>query len=669
MFGSAILEVAIGLVFVYLLMSVICSGVGEWWASWTKLRSRLLRQSIVGMLRDERVSDEFFKHPLIASQSSIQDDAESQSEPDEAKVAAKPEKKPTKPRPPSYIPAELFADVLIDLLARGTAGRVGATIEQIRDAISRRSGDELNAAIRPLLASANGAVERAVEAGPPEPPVAPIDALKTEVCGWYDRTMDRVSGEYKRRSSKTIFCVAAVIVCALNIDSVAIVSSLARNDTLRAAMVELAADKARTPATQPQSSGEQFQEMIDDLSDVEGVGLPLGWHVSDLPRWPGSRKPVKSMKWSQQILTADWWAVFRAAPLKLAGLLLTIVASSFGAPFWFDLLNKLVNLRSAGAKPKSPDSNGGSKPSTDDNSRGAAPRRANRAIRRSEEDTGMAGINNNSISFDLGTAGVLATLAKLAYETDEAKLTTRLSEAGFSTFDSFDEGTTQAFVAVSDDNIVVAFRGTEKNIGDWMTDANVAHVPGPFTGSENRVHKGFAGGLGSVDGFSAEPGVVESQIVARLDELTGRGHALWLTGHSLGAALATLLAARLRVRDRPAIHGVYTFGSPRVGDAEFARRYDAVLGDRTFRFVNHQDIVPRVPLRLLKYDHVGTLKYFDGRGNLRGDRAWWLRALNTVVAVFDGSDKKWNEVLHELGGGVFGDHSMERYEELVHRAG
>ena len=280
----------------------------------------------------------------------------------------------------------------------------------------------------------------------------------------------------------------------------------------------------------------------------------------------------------------------------------------------------------------------------------------------------MAGINNNSIVFDLGTAGVLARLAKLAYETDGAKLKTGLNEAGFAKFHSFSVGNTQAFVAVSDDNIVVAFRGTEKNIGDWMDDADFKHVPGPFAGAENRVHKGFARALGSEEGFGVEQGVVEQQIVKKLDKLAGQGHALWLTGHSLGAALATLLAARLRVRDRPAIHGVYTFGSPRVGDRDFARHYNAVLENRTFRFVNHQDIVPRIPVRVLNYDHVGTLMYFDGRGNLRRDPAWWYRALNTFVAAFEDSDKKWNEALKALGGEAFGDHSMDGYEGLIRRS-
>lgn len=645
-------------------MSVLCSAVGEWWATRTKLRSKLLRQSIAGMLRDERVSNEFFEHPLIGSQFSIQGDAESRPQADEANVAAELEKKPTKPRPPSYIPAELFADVLIDLLARGAAGRVGATIDQIRDAISKQTGAALNATIQPLLTSAARAVNRTNEMSGSAPPVAPIDAFNAELRGWYDRTMDRLTGEYKRRSQKTIFCVATVIVVVLNVDSVAIVTSLARNDVMRAAVVEMASDAARTATTQPGASGERVQELFGDLSDAQGLGLPLGWHW---PEWPKKKAEDSGKREKVGWLEAAGILAF-AIPLKLGGLLLTIVASSFGAPFWFDLLNKLVNLRSAGAKPKSPDSNGGSQPSSDGASRGPATPRSGRAIRRSEEDTGMAGINNNSIAFDLGTAGVLARLAKLAYETDKSKLTTGLNEAGFSQFDSFDEGDTQAFVAVSDDNIVVAFRGTEQNIGDWMTDLHVKHVTGPFAGSKNHVHMGFAQALGSEEGFGAEQGVVEQKIVKKLDELAGRGHALWLTGHSLGAALATLLAARLRERDRPAIHGVYTFGSPRVGDSDFARLYDGVLGSRTFRFVNHHDIVPRVPLRLLKYDHVGTLKYFDGRGNLRGDRALWLRALNTVVGVFDDSDEEWNKVLKELGGHAFGDHSMDRYEELIRRS-
>ncbi len=76
---------------------------------------------------------------------------------------------------------------------------------------------------------------------------------------------------------------------------------------------------------------------------------------------------------------------------------------------------------------------------------------------------------------------------------------------------------------------------------------------------------------------------------------------LWITGHSLGGALAVLATAKLRFEKAQPVSGLYTYGQPRVGDFEFCSRFDQGFGDYTFRFVNFQDIVPRVPLRNMNY--------------------------------------------------------------------
>jgi Lipase (class 3) len=85
---------------------------------------------------------------------------------------------------------------------------------------------------------------------------------------------------------------------------------------------------------------------------------------------------------------------------------------------------------------------------------------------------------------------------------------------------------------------------------------------------------------------------------------------LYITGHSLGGALAMLFAYRWSNPTIP-IAGIYTFGQPRVGDAKFRRRYDVLLGARTFRVVNEEDIVPRVPGLLLGYRHAGQEVFFS----------------------------------------------------------
>ena len=145
---------------------------------------------------------------------------------------------------------------------------------------------------------------------------------------------------------------------------------------------------------------------------------------------------------------------------------------------------------------------------------------------------------------------------------------------------------TQGFVARQEDAVFVSFRGTEPiNIDDWLSDVNFhqrklhASVPG-------LVHGGFALALEEV----MQP------MLDAVTELSGGGRTrLFMTGHSLGGALAVLAAALLRFAAGRNVTAVYTYGQPRVGDLEFSSAFDGILGNVTFRYVNYLDIVPHVP--------------------------------------------------------------------------
>ena len=129
---------------------------------------------------------------------------------------------------------------------------------------------------------------------------------------------------------------------------------------------------------------------------------------------------------------------------------------------------------------------------------------------------------------------------------------------GFEKFAYFEKRETQAYVAAKWEMIVVAFRGTEPSkIKDWMTDIDLNLVSGP----EGEVH----------DGFNRALSYVWPEMKRTIGEFQDSAQSLWFTGHSLGAALATLAVADLRlVEDKP-VAGLYTFGSPRLGDRTFAR--------------------------------------------------------------------------------------------------
>jgi len=148
---------------------------------------------------------------------------------------------------------------------------------------------------------------------------------------------------------------------------------------------------------------------------------------------------------------------------------------------------------------------------------------------------------------------------------------------------------------------LIAFRGTQER-KDWESNARVDPVKGPWG---TRVHSGF---LNATDAFW-------SDISRRLDEW-GDNVGVWITGHSLGGAIAMLFAARLCDERKLIPAGVYTFGQPAVGSVNFVKTYDNELADRTQRFVNFHDPVPNLPPG---YFHTNKIQYFAAKGELRRD--------------------------------------------------
>jgi triacylglycerol lipase len=195
-----------------------------------------------------------------------------------------------------------------------------------------------------------------------------------------------------------------------------------------------------------------------------------------------------------------------------------------------------------------------------------------------------------------GNALALANCSLLAYS-DQSQIDRQLRSRGFNLVIACDSdhhsSDTQAYAAVRSDAVIVAFRGTEPtSLRDFTTDLDARLVPFEtkfqFSGW-GQVHEGWADGA-----------TVVLKKVA--DALAAHAHgagSVWITGHSLGGALAMVTAAVLaNVPDHP-IGGVYTFGQPRVGDPAFRARYDKALGGMTFRCVNDRDLVPHVPPREL----------------------------------------------------------------------
>jgi hypothetical protein len=204
--------------------------------------------------------------------------------------------------------------------------------------------------------------------------------------------------------------------------------------------------------------------------------------------------------------------------------------------------------------------------------------------------------------FNLGTAGALIWMSQLAYETaDPAKVTDilaswqmRLVQGGIVFGDAHSVlpiASTHAIVAAGRGATILSFAGTDPvSLANWVSDFNFRTTPGS-----------------TAAGFHQAFDAVQQQVVALIRARPPAEGPLFVTGHSLGGALAVVAAQALQASGVN-VAAVYTYGMPRPGDAAFAgQAYDPMLGARTYRMVHGDDIVPTVAPSTLGLRHVGRL--------------------------------------------------------------
>lgn len=153
------------------------------------------------------------------------------------------------------------------------------------------------------------------------------------------------------------------------------------------------------------------------------------------------------------------------------------------------------------------------------------------------------------------------------------------------------ETNTQGFVIGRDNHLIICFRGTYERV-DWLTDAKFRKTALP--NGRGKVHRGFWGAFASV-----------WPELERFLKVHATGKKLFVTGHSLGAALAQLAGEQLTAANFD-VHGVYLYGAPLVGNQHFANSYNKRLFDQTFMYINNDDIVTRIPPPFLGYKRVGN---------------------------------------------------------------
>ena len=327
MLGSDVLDIAVGLVLIYLLLSLIMTAVQEAVAAMLKSRAANLQRAVTELLQgDQSLVAAFYNPPLIYA---LHRGSRGVSAPGgEGPPAPAPAAAPapgTAPAPavapapampssrPSYIPREIFAAVLIDLAKRG---ELKGELNQAYQGLSRFAGNDL---VR----------------------------LRREIEVWYDSAMDRAAGWYKRHTQLMLFLMGLAVALLLNVNSVTLAQYLAVNPQEREFANRLAEQVARSPSLPTEQSVRTYRNQLD------AIRLPVGWSnaaVRELQQvFPA---PPKNGPWGP-LFYLGWVGALLSL---LIGYGITALAITLGAPFWFDLLNRIMVIRST-VKPteKSPD--------------------------------------------------------------------------------------------------------------------------------------------------------------------------------------------------------------------------------------------------------------------------------------------------------------------------
>lgn len=297
MLFSPAVDTAIGLMMVYLTLSLICTSINEAIAGLLRLRARNMFNEVSRVLGDTTVRDAFWKSSLIRSLSRGEGSWNFKTLPTLVPAV-------TRMKAPSYLDRRDFALALIEAL-RGIDGSKLGENKPIVFAGLEKNIDKDSPLPRLLTALRIDATST-------------IEETKKALGDWFDQVMERASGVYKRWMSLLSFAVALALTVAMNADTLQIARTFWQDDGVRAAVVESA---KRLP-----KSSSDVSPTLPDLAQVKDLlPLPLGWSMP-----------------------ASFGEDLNALLPKALGLLLTAFAVTLGAPFWFDLLSRFVAIRNSG---------------------------------------------------------------------------------------------------------------------------------------------------------------------------------------------------------------------------------------------------------------------------------------------------------------------------------
>lgn len=340
MFSLDTIDVAIGLALLFLILSLLCTSIREAIEGLMKTRASDLERGVRQLLQDDgELTERLYQHPLIYSLF-----AGDYQRPNARKLLRRGGDLP------SYIPANQFARALIDMVHQGAgayspyaAATPPLTLASVREAATQFPNANIRRAVLSAIDHAQGDLETA----------------RRNIENWFDGSMDRVSGWYKRRTQLILFGIGLALAVGLNVDAITVTQRLQQDKALRAVVV------ARAEAiTRQATSVEQLAGTPEKLAGQLGsYGFPLGWKGG----WPAPQmapcqaqadKPCRSLFKEPVTQEAAWTSILSPGAVlqMLIGWLITAIALTLGAPFWFDVLNRMMVIRST-VKPteKSPD--------------------------------------------------------------------------------------------------------------------------------------------------------------------------------------------------------------------------------------------------------------------------------------------------------------------------
>ena len=375
------LDVGIGMALMFLFVSVICSAIREIGKLTVKTRASSLAAAIGEML-DQAGSpsrlEAFYEHPLIS--------ALYKGDYDDAVVGWLRSWIPFfgRNKLPSYIPAANFALAVFQMAradgqaANNMTANATLAIGDLRNWVASGPTDKLKQAVQSALDTADGDLHKAQAA----------------LEKWYDSAMERVAGAYKGRTQVWLLIIGFAVAAAMNIDAITVMQRLSTDDQLRDAVVAQAGStlaacekdpsKCALPAASPTPTASAtagaavpattatptsaaaptggVTVQIDTIKAINAqmaeIGWPIGWEngrpepqfslLADTGQQPSAI--WQKMGFWQRV---EWWLAI------LGGWLITAIGVTFGAPFWFDLLNRFMVVRST----VKPDEKSGKEPS------------------------------------------------------------------------------------------------------------------------------------------------------------------------------------------------------------------------------------------------------------------------------------------------------------------